>query len=962
MLDHNLPTSNKKIQIQTQKKEEKNLYILTFNVRTLRTDAHLIQLENALEKIKWHILGISEFRRIGEEIIDFGQYILYHKGETKGMFGVGFLIKSELKNNIEEFIGVSERIAMLNIRLPEFKESFSIIQIYAPTEVSTNEDKDNFYEQLNNTVRRAHKRMILMGDFNSTLGPDIQNKVTGKFSTGKRNDNGERLIQFALEHNIYIANTFFKKSFNKKWTYLSPLGLKDERDFILTSNNRMIRNVETINNFNFDSDHRIVRCEISTSKYKSPRRHITNNKVKISLPIPEIIQNELDIALKEMGKNNNIQEKYNLLVTSLQNINTKFSSITKKKDRLGKEAKILISQRQQLLQDKQKHRKEITKISKQINESIRKHRKKNRLQTIQEHIEKSGGVKKAIQELTEGNLWIPALKDKKQKSITKRQDMMKIATEFYKNLYDHEDEENIKSIELFKDNEGAPKFLKCEIENAISSQKNNKTPGEDNITNELLKGTLNTIALPVMDLFNEILEKEQIPEQWTKTTITLIHKKGDKHQINNYRPVSLMSNIYKVFSKLILGRINKTLEENQPPEQAGFRKNFSTIDHILVIKQITEKYNEYGKKYYIAFVDYNKAFDSIKHEVIWNSLWQQGVSAKYIRIIRNIYSNSYAKLRLEKTGEEFRIKKGVRQGDPLSPKIFTAVLETIMREMNWEEYGLNINGKRLHHLRFADDLILLAENPETLKTMLLDLDTQSRVVGLTMNTQKTKLMTNSEKYEIEINGNNIEYVNEYEYLGQTISPYDQTNKEIDKRIEKAWKRYWSLKEIMKAREIPTKDKIKVLNMCVIPIITYGCQSWALTQKNWKRLEVCQNSLERSILNIKLKDKIRLSTIKHKLKTNTISSIIRKQKWRWTGHMIRQKTEKWTKNIVEWYPRDGKRRRGRPYYRWEDDLKEVAGKIWMRAARDRRTWKKLEEAYVDGQVGSKIAVSRTQLNT
>lgn len=411
-----------------------------------------------------------------------------------------------------------------------------------------------------------------------------------------------------------------------------------------------------------------------------------------------------------------------------------------------------------------------------------------------------------------------------------------------------------------------------------------------------------------------------------------------------------MSNLYKIFSKLILGRITKTLEENQPREQAGFRKNFSTIDHILVIKQITEKCQEYQMNYYIAFVDYNKAFDSLKHTEIWKTLNEQGISQKYIRIIQEIYSNSTAKIKLERLGEEFPIRKGVRQGDPLSPKIFIAVLESVFRRMNWENYGLNILGRKLNHLRFADDLILVSDNPTDLKIMLEELDTQSKLVGLSMNMSKTKLMSNSAKAPIDVNGNEIEYMNEYVYLGQVISPEDQTDKELQRRTTNAWKKFWSLKDVLKAKEIPTGQKFKIFKSCIIPVLSYGCQTWGLTKKQEQKLNVCQNNMERTILNIKLRDRVKITTIKAKSKTKTLSSVIKQQKWRWAGHIMRENKDKWTRELVEWCPRYNTRKSGPQQYRWSNDLRKTGGKAWMSVARNRPEWKTLEEAFVKGRVG------------
>lgn len=395
------------------------------------------------------------------------------------------------------------------------------------------------------------------------------------------------------------------------------------------------------------------------------------------------------------------------------------------------------------------------------------------------------------------------------------------------------------------------------------------------------------------------------------------------------------------------------LDENQPKEQAGFRSDFSTMDHIHVIKQVIEKSNEYGKIYYLAFVDYNKAFDSIKHTHIWEALKSQGINPKYIRIIKNIYKESTAKIQTERKGLPFRIKKGVRQGDPLSPKLFSAVLEHIFRKMDWDAFGININGEKLNHLRFADDLILISENQRDLKEMLTQLERESKIVGLTMNTEKTKLMTNHVKTPISLNSNQIEYVDQYTYLGQIISPEHQMQKEINIRISSAWKRFWSLKEVMKNPHISMKDKRRVYESCILPCMTYGAQTWALTEKHSGALKVCQTKMERSILNIKLRDKVKLTNIRTKTKISDVTYTVKKLKWKWVGHMIRNKRNKWSKDVTMWYPRDGKRRKGRQRKRWEDDIKKMAGTTWRRKATNRKLWQSLGEAYAKGQTDTDV---------
>lgn len=303
-----------------------------------------------------------------------------------------------------------------------------------------------------------------------------------------------------------------------------------------------------------------------------------------------------------------------------------------------------------------------------------------------------------------------------------------------------------------------------------------------------------------------------------------------------------------------------------------------------------------------------------------------------------------AKVKTERIGEAFSIKKGVRQGDPLSPKLFSATLEHVFRKLEWSNYGIRINGEMLNHLRFADDLIIISDNPDQLQTMLNQLVKESQEVGLQMNLSKTKLMTNRSKINILVNNDQIEYVDEYTYLGQIISPTNDTLKETQNRVDIAWKRYWSLKEITKNQSIPMKLKSKVFNSCILPTMTYGCQTWAPTLQNTKKLQTCQHSMERSMLNVKRRDKVNLNVIRLKTKTIDVSYTIKKLKLKWAGHLIRNKTNKWAKQVAEWYPREGKRKRGRPSKRWDEDLKAAAGIMWRRKTYDRDLWKNLGEAY------------------
>lgn len=957
----NLPKKNiyihkkKIIQINQDKKITEHIHVCTLNTRTLRTEESLKELEIAISNIKWDVMGISEMRRPGEGIEERSDYIMFHKGKDTGHKGVGFLIKSKLKKNILGFEGVSDRIAVVHLKFPGYKKNWVIFQIYAPTEQAGKSDVEYFYESISEAIKpHYNNNIIIMGDFNAQVGERQigEESSIGKFGHGKRSQNGQKLTDFMMENNLTLMNSRFYKKTKSKWTWSSPgEKFKTEIDFIITNKASAFTDTDIVKNLNFNTDHRMVRSCLSLNQPKRSRKNIANNNKlyqisehsqlansRTSESLNEIITSDAETGIKYRRLQNKLKE---MLVRKPRS----------KESYLSKETLELLEERRTLISNKgnKERRQKIANLSKKIKENMRKDRKNKRNRVLEENIKRTGGTKKAMKQLSEhGKEWISKLKQR-ESYLTNRPSIQKLATDYYRLLYSDKFDSGLATIpetNEAKENkvDKVPEILASEVIKAIKSQKPEKAPGPDRIPNEMLKGNIEEISPALAKLFNEILQTRQIPEEWTECHIILLHKKGPRDEIGNYRPISLISNIYKVFAKVIMERISSKLNESQPVEQAGFRKNFSTIDHIHTIKQLIQKYNEYNKQIYLAFIDYSKAFDSLRHYYIWRCLEQQGIQSSYIEILKSIYKSSKASIKLESTGESFPIKKGVRQGDPLSPTLFNAVLEHIFRQLNWDHLGLNINGARLNHLRFADDLVLLEENPTELEQMMQSLANISREVGLEINACKTKLMSNSREIDIMVDGNKIEYVKEYIYLGQIISPTDAMTKEINRRIAQGWKKYWSLKEIVKSKDIGNHIKKKTFETCILPVLTYGCETWSTTLHHRERLIKCQRAMERSMLGLKIKDRVRNIDIRTRTKLTDILTRIDVQKWRWAGHLLRHPINKWSKQVTLWLPRGGKRSRGRQVRRWEDDLKQTAGPFWSRVARDRIHWKELEEAY------------------
>ena len=199
------------------------------------------------------------------------------------------------------------------------------------------------------------------------------------------------------------------------------------------------------------------------------------------------------------------------------------------------------------------------------------------------------------------------------------------------------------------------------------------------ITSEMLQAGGEQLWKIIVLRFNRYLAEGQVPSQWKESNTVLLYKKGDREDLKNYRPLCLLSHIYKLFTKIIVERLSRHLDEQQPREQAGFRKKYSTMDHIFTLTQLLERAREYRLPMCVAFVDYEKAFDSVEINAVLQSLRKQGVASQYVDLLREANSGCTTDVSLLSSPIRVPVQKGVKQGDTISPKLFTACLENIMR-------------------------------------------------------------------------------------------------------------------------------------------------------------------------------------------------------------------------------------------------------------------------------------------
>ena len=314
-------------------------------------------------------------------------------------------------------------------------------------------------------------------------------------------------------------------------------------------------------------------------------------------------------------------------------------------------------------------------------------------------------------------------------------------------------------------------FTSIELKKLSKKLKNNKSSAIDNVINEFLKYSPEIYKELILKLFNLILKTGIIPSEWCISFISPIYKnKGEKSDPNNYRGISIISCLGKLFTALINERLTKFTDLNEiiGEEQAGFRSGYSTQDHIFTLHAIIEIYLNHinqktsgEKKLYCAFIDYQEAFDLVDRSCLWQKLLACDIKGKIMKLIFNLYQNTKACVKLNnQLSHSFNCNIGVRQGDNLSPLLFAIYLNDFEQFMSTKYYGLKtlkdlytnaatndemLTLLKLYVLLYADDTIIMAESPNELQLALDALSEYCQSWKLKINIDKSKIMCFTKK-------------------------------------------------------------------------------------------------------------------------------------------------------------------------------------------------------------------------
>ena len=215
-------------------------------------------------------------------------------------------------------------------------------------------------------------------------------------------------------------------------------------------------------------------------------------------------------------------------------------------------------------------------------------------------------------------------------------------------------------------------------------------------------------------------------------------KKGNLKECSNYRTISLISHPSKIMLRILLTRLQPRIEGMLAEEQAGFRKNRSTVEQIFNLRQIVERYLEHQLSLFTVFIDFKKAFDRVWQEALWATMHCQQFPKQLTDVIENLYKESTCQvLHGSQLSESFPTTVGVRQGCLLSPSLFNLYLEEILNEaLENADEGAVIGGRKIARFQFADDIALLSNTEEEVQDLVTRLDRTSRRFGMIISWEK----------------------------------------------------------------------------------------------------------------------------------------------------------------------------------------------------------------------------------
>ena len=578
--------------------------VYSMNVRGLTNDDRLVELEQELDNLKnWDIIILTEtWRKPNNEFFKTNNgNIFMNSGCKEGRRGVGFVIHRKWAAFIQNFEPLNERVAYLTMKIKH--KEILVVGTYFPHSGYPDSAVEEVYDTIAKILEEGKKRqqrMIVAGDFNAEIGERNEfddPRYVGKHSIGITNPRGAWLKRFCCFNSLTLASTLYPKPQERMVTYIGPNSRPRQIDFILVDQKtkRLIQDASSTQDLNMGSDHKAVQMKLQLDITLKPRRR--KQRVEWHQVSPAAFKTNSERIILQRELPSAADETCRIIECTL--LQAAEESVIRRSDETEERPLNAVDETLRGLIERRRimmHRTcERTEISKQIQKTIRQLTRAKRRKQIKTKLDEFKNIKHIPRLKTRvKSRFITQMVDKHGKSQTNRMSIANIFATFYEELYSKRDAGRTRDDIGQTSSDDVSDFTEHELMKALKTLKNGKCKDTAGIRAEMLKNTGSSMRNVLMDLFNSILHGTlEAPKAWKHSVITVLYKNGDPSEPKNYRPICIIPLLYKLFSKLLYFRLYPILDQAQCPDQAGFRQEYSTIDHIFVFKMLQEKSEEY---------------------------------------------------------------------------------------------------------------------------------------------------------------------------------------------------------------------------------------------------------------------------------------------------------------------------------------------------------------------------------